>query len=340
MSQKRGRALTRVCPAAYRVARGGDQSGSNQAVPPAYSHAFFMDGILVAYARLGELIESMGDREQGPAGRSAVGPYWSPPNLPLDKPSAARMYDYFLGGYHNFAVDRQAADAAIAIYPDFPLVMQANRAFLRRAVKYLISQGVRRFLDLGSGIPTVDNTHHVARRADPDARVVYVDNDPIAVAHSTALLRGEPSVAIIEADAVDYQQLLSNRDIRALLDEGEPVGLLIVFVLHFVLDDQRAYDMVRSMTNALPSGSYVVISHGTDEDVPPEVRDQLLRLYSRTTNPVRVRRRAEFARFFDGLELVEPGITYVPSWRPEAPDDLLVDQPERSIGLAAVARKP
>jgi hypothetical protein len=250
------------------------------------------------------------------------------------------MYDYFLGGYHNFAVDRQAAEAAVAIYPDFPLVMQANRAFLRRAVKYLVSQGVRRFLDLGSGIPTVDNTHQVARRADPDARVVYVDNDPIAVAHSAALLRGEPTATIIEADAVEYQTLLSHPDVRELLGNGKPVGLLIVFVLHFVLDDKLAYDLVRNFTDALPSGSYVVISHGTDEDVPAEVRDQLLRLYSRTTNPVRVRRRGEFARFFEGLELVEPGITYVPSWRPEAADDLLVDQPERSIGLAAVARKP
>src|SRR5262245_17319025 len=126
----------------------------------------------------------MPDREQPWQAAPAIRPAWSPPNLPLDKPSVARMYDYFLGGYHNFAVDRKAADAAIAIYPEFPLVMQANRAFLRRAVKYLVSQGVRRFLDIGSGIPTVDNTHQVAHRADPEAQIVYVDNDPIAVAHS------------------------------------------------------------------------------------------------------------------------------------------------------------
>jgi S-adenosyl methyltransferase len=249
------------------------------------------------------------------------------------------MYDYFLGGYHNFAVDRQAADAAVALYPDFPLVMQANRAFLRRAVKYLLALGVHRFLDIGSGIPTVDNTHQVARRADPDACVVYVDSDPIAVAHSSALLRGESNAMIVQADAVNHQELLSQPTVRQLLAAGEPVGLLMVFMLHFVLDDELAYAMVRNLTDALPSGSYVVISHGTDEDVPAEVRDQLLRLYRGTTNPVRVRRRGEFARFFEGLELVEPGITYVASWRPEAADDLLVDQPERSIGLAAVARK-
>ena len=282
----------------------------------------------------------MRDRQPTDPGGQAISPAWSPPNLPLDKPSAARMYDYFLGGYHNFAVDRRAADAAISIYPDFPLVMQANRAFLRRAVKFLLAQNVRRFLDIGSGIPTVDNTHQVAQRAAPNTRVVYIDNDPIAVAHSAALLRGEPNTAIIEADVTGYEQVLNHPVVRDLLGDGEPVGLLMVFLLHFVLDDQLAYDLVRNLIDALPSGSYVVISHGTDDDIPSDVREQLLRLYSGTTNPVRVRSRAEFARFFDGLDLVEPGIVYVPRWRPEAADDLLVDKPERAIGFAAVAHKP
>jgi hypothetical protein len=282
----------------------------------------------------------MRDRLPTDPGGPAISPAWSPPNLPLDKPSAARMYDYFLGGYHNFAVDRRAADAAIAIYPDFPLVMQANRAFLRRAVKFLLGQGVRRFLDVGSGIPTVDNTHQVAQRAAPETRVVYIDNDPIAVAHSGALLRDEPNTAIIEADVTRYEQVLKQPVVSDLLGAGEPVGLLMVFLLHFVLDDQLAYDLVRNLTDALPSGSYVVISHGTDDDIPGDVREQLLRLYSGTTNPVRVRSRAEFARFFEGLELIDPGIVYVPRWRPEAADDLLVDKPERAIGFAAVAHKP
>src|SRR5215471_3738668 len=254
----------------------------------------------------------MRDRQPTDPGGAAISPAWSPPNLPLDKPSAARMYDYFLGGYHNFAVDRRAADAAIAIYPDFPLVMQANRAFLRRAVKFLLGQGVRRFLDVGSGIPTVDNTHQVAQRAAPETRVVYIDNDPIAVAHSGALLRDEPNTTIIEADVTRYDQVLKQPVVSDLLGAGEPVGLLMVFLLHFVLDDQLAYDLVRNLIDALPSGSYVVISHGTDDDIPGDVREQLLRLYSGTTNPVRVRSRAEFARFFEGLELIEPGIVYVP----------------------------
>jgi hypothetical protein len=282
----------------------------------------------------------MRDREPTDPRGQAVSPAWSPPNLPLDKPSPARMYDYFLGGYHNFAVDRRAADAAISIYPDFPLVMQANRAFLRRAVKFLLAQNVRRFLDVGSGIPTVDNTHQVAQRAAPDTRVVYIDNDPIAVAHSAALLRDEPNTTIIEADVTHYDQVLKQPIVKDLLGAGEPVGLLMVFLLHFVLDDQLAYDLVHNVIDALPSGSYVVMSHGTDDDIPGDVREQLLRLYSGTTNPVRVRSRAEFARFFEGLELIEPGIVYVPRWRPEAADDLLVDKPERAIGFAAVAHKP
>ena len=282
----------------------------------------------------------MRDRQPTDPGGQAVSPAWSPPNLPVDKPSAARMYDYFLGGYHNFAVDRRAADAAISIYPDFPLVMQVNRAFLRRAVKFLLAQNVRRFLDVGSGIPTVDNTHQVAQRAAPDTRVVYIDNDPIAVAHSAALLRDEPSTSIIEADVTRYDQVLKHPEVKDLLGAGEPIGLLMVFLLHFVLDDQLAYDLVHNLIDALPSGSYVVISHGTDDDVPGDVREQLLRLYSGTSNPVRVRSRAEFAQFFEGLDLVEPGIVYVPSWRPEAADDLLVDRPERAIGFAAVGHKP
>jgi hypothetical protein len=282
----------------------------------------------------------MRDRQPAEADAPASRPAWSPPNLPLDRPSAARMYDYFLGGYHNFAVDRKAADAATSVYPEFPLVMQANRAFLRRVVKFLLAQNVRRFLDVGSGIPTVDNTHQVARRAAPEARIVYIDNDPIAVAHSTALLRDEPNTAIIEADVTNYREILQHPIVRDLLGPGEPVGLLMVFLLHFVLDDGLTYDLVRHLIDALPSGSYVAISHGTDDDVPGDVREQLLRLYAGTTNPVRVRSRAEFTRFFEGLELVDPGVTYVPTWRPDAVDDLLVETPQRSIGWAAVGRKP
>jgi len=280
------------------------------------------------------------DRADAPVGVAAIPPAWAPASVPLDMPSAARMYDYFLGGYHNFAVDRKAADAASSIYPEFPLVMRANRAFLRRAVKFLLGEGIHRFLDLGAGIPTVDNTHQVANKVDPRSQVVYVDNDPIAVAHSSAMLRDVPNATIIEADVVKFRDVLAQPAVQELLRDGQPVGLLMVFLLHFILDDAAAYDLVKNLSNALPSGSYVVISHATADDTPEDVRVQLTRLYQGTTNPVRVRSRAEFARFFDGLELVEPGIAYVPAWRPEAPDDLLLDRPQRAVSFAAVARVP
>src|SRR2546423_11334318 len=146
------------------------------------------------------------------------------------------MYDYFLGGYHNFEIDRKAAEAAIAIYPDFALVMRANRAFLRRAVEYLVAQGVDQFLDIGSGIPTVGNVHEVAQRANPAARVVYVDSDPVAVAHSSAILQGTANTAVIRADTRHPAQILGHPDVRRLLHFDKPLALLLVFILHFIID--------------------------------------------------------------------------------------------------------
>lgn len=267
-------------------------------------------------------------------------PAWVPGNVPLDRPSAARMYDYFLGGHHNLAIDRVAAEAGSAIYPEFPLVMQANRAFLRRAVQFLAGQGIERFLDVGSGIPTVGNVHQVAQRATPAARVVYVDVDPVAVAHSAAILRDNPQATIIQADARTPQQILDHPAVQSLLDAGRPVALLLVFVLHFIVDDELAVRVVRALRDALPPGSYVVLSHGTVERLPAATRDQLLRLYAGTSQPVRPRSRAEIETYFEGLELVEPGLVYVPDWRPEEDGDLLRDRPAHSIGFAGVARKP
>jgi SAM-dependent methyltransferase len=250
------------------------------------------------------------------------------------------MYDYYLGGHHNLAIDRTAAEAGSAIYPEFPLVMQANRAFLRRAVQFLAGQGVERFLDVGSGIPTVGNVHLVAQRANPAAQVVYVDIDPVAVAHSAALLQNAPQATIIEADARTPQLILGHPVVRALLDAGQPVALLLVFVLHFVTDNALAGDVVRVLRAALPPGSYLVLSHGTVEDLPAPTLDRLVRLYAGTSQPVRPRSRAEIAQYFEGLELVAPGLVYIPNWRPEEDGDLLLDRPAHSIGFAGVARKP
>jgi S-adenosyl methyltransferase len=267
-------------------------------------------------------------------------PEWAPDNIPTDRPSAARMYDYFLGGYHNFEIDRRAAEAAIAIYPDFALVMRANRAFLRRAVEYLVAQGVDQFLDIGSGIPTVGNVHEVAQRANPAARVVYVDIDPIAVAHSQTILQGSATATIIQADVLQPETIVNHPEVRRLLDSGKPVGLLLVSMIHFITDDAEAYRAVRALGDALPSGSYLVLSHATYEGAPEEMNEPMSKLYSQTTNPTRVRWRAEIERFFAGFALVEPGVVYSPLWRPEGPDDLFLDQPERSLMLAGVGRKP
>jgi hypothetical protein len=278
--------------------------------------------------------------ETGATTSTAPGvPAWTPENVPLDRPSAARMYDYYLGGHHNLAIDRAAAEAGSAIYPEFPLVMQANRAFLRRAVQFLVERGIERFLDIGSGIPTVGNVHLVAQRANPAARVVYVDVDPVAVAQSGAILQGNPQATIIQADARTPQYVLGHPAVRELLDAGQPVALLLVFVLHFVVDDALARRVVRELRDALPPGSYVALSHGTTEGLPPPILDQLVRLYAGTSQPVRPRPRAEVERYFEGLELVEPGLVYVPRWRPEEDDDLLLDRPEHSIGFAGVAKK-
>ena len=253
-------------------------------------------------------------------------------------PNPARMYDYYLGGHHNLAIDRAAADKAIAIYPGFALFMRVNRAFLRRAVQFLVGQGIERFLDIGSGIPTVGNVHQIAQQTNPNAQVVYVDVDPVAVAHSTQLLRDNPHATIFIGDLREPDLILEHPSVHQLLDTGEPVALILAFVLHFVVDDQQALQIVRRLREALPAGSYVVISHGTAESLPQHILDQLVRLYSTTSQPVRIRTRAEIGQFFGGLELVEPGLVYVPLWRPEEAGDLLLDRPEESSGFAGIGR--
>jgi hypothetical protein len=266
---------------------------------------------------------------------------WAPDEIPVDMPNVARMYDYYLGGFHNFAVDRQAAEAVVAAYPDFPMAMRANRAFLRRAVKFLARQGVRQFLDIGSGIPTVGNVHEVAQQVEPDARVVYVDSDPVTVAHSAAILQHTPNAAALQADARQAETILQHPTTRALLDFDQPVAVLMLTVLHFLTEDAEALRTVCMLRDALAPGSYLVISHGTREhDAPPAVKEQVLRLYRATTNPAKPRSATELLRFFAGFDLVEPGLVFTPLWRPENIADPLHAHPERAATYAGVARKP
>jgi hypothetical protein len=263
------------------------------------------------------------------------------PQAGEDRPSVARMYDYLLGGFHNFAADRAAAEQAVAANPDMPLIMRANRAFLRRAVSFLMAEGIDQFLDLGSGMPTAGNVHEVVQAANPEARVLYVDIDPVAVAYGATLLEGNPNASIIQADARNLEEILGRPEVRRLLDLRQPVGVLLVSVLHFIADTGEAQRLVQALRAAVPPGSYVVISHAAlDYEEAQQWVNGAVQAYARSTTPITLRTRSEIAEFLEGLELVEPGLVEVPLWRPEGPDDILLDEPRRVNGVAAVARKP
>lgn len=265
----------------------------------------------------------------------------SSPSWPLDpdaRPSVARMYDYLLGGHHNFPADRAAAEQMVALMPDFPLIMAANRAFLRRAVTFLLSEGITQFLDIGSGIPTVGNVHEVAQAARPDARVVYVDIDPVAVTHSAALLAGNPDAAFIRADARQPDQILGHPDVRGMLDFREPIGVLLVAFLHFVPDDDEATQIVQRLSDATAPGSYVAISHAI-HTYATDVEGRGVEVYGRSNTPITLRSPERVRRFYEPLELVEPGLVPIPLWRPEGSDDIFLNDPARSGMLAGVGRK-
>jgi trans-aconitate methyltransferase len=257
--------------------------------------------------------------------------------------TAARMYDYYLGGVHNFPADRDAARRVIAQFPDLPAHARANRAFLRRAVGHLADSGVRRFLDIGSGIPTEGNVHEIVQSRDPDARVVYVDIDPVAVAESLDILDGNPGATAVRADLRDPDALLEHPAVRRLLTPGQPVGLLLAAVLHFVPDNALAYAVVDRLLGALAPGSYLVVSHIAAEAFgyqSPQARAAEEVYQRQTSTPVTVRNRLWVRRFFTGLQVVDPGVVWLHQWRPDQDEPVeFADEPQRSGGWAAVGRK-
>ena len=267
-------------------------------------------------------------------------PRWAEDIDPIEaqRPSSARVYDYFLGGAHNFAVDRELADMIARMTPHVGDTMRANRAFVRRVVRYLVDRGVTQFLDVGSGIPTVGNVHEVAQRADPASRVVYVDIDPVAVSHSRAILADNPNAVVIQADARDAEAILDDPQTRALLDFDAPVALLALGVLHFVPDEDDPAGIVARLRRPLVSGSYVALVNVTHEDQPPEVIEAQ-KLAGRTGTPIYLRSRAELTAQFDGLPLVDPGLVHLPLWHPDSPLDP-ADDPARYGALTGVARVP
>ncbi|WP_158843147.1 SAM-dependent methyltransferase [Saccharothrix deserti] len=248
---------------------------------------------------------------------------WVPSSVDLGRPSAARMYDYYLGGSHNFAVDREAAKSVEQIFPGMSGAARANRSFLRRAVRYLLSQGIDQFLDLGSGIPTVGNVHEIAQQTNPQARVVYADLEPVAVAHSTALLANNPAAVAIQADLRDPDSVLANDEVRTTLDFDRPIGLLMVAVLHFVPDSDEPHKAIARYREAMAPGSFLAISHGSFDGVSQdgqESGEQVNAIYRRTDSPLVLRTGEEIASFFTGMEIVEPGVVPLPEWRSDSDD--------------------
>ncbi|RKN45524.1 SAM-dependent methyltransferase [Micromonospora endolithica] len=256
----------------------------------------------------------------------------------------ARRYNYWLGGKDNFAVDRESGDQIAAVYPAIRTLARENRAFLGRAVRFLAEEaGVRQFLDIGTGIPSADNTHEVAQAVAPESRVVYVDNDPMVLVHARALLTSSPAgaTAYLDADLRDPERILGDPQLAATLDLSRPVALVLVAVAHFLTDEDRPHERVARLVDALPAGSWLALTHFTTDHIPAAIVERMYAEFAagRMKQDTVPRDRAGFARFFDGLELVEPGIVPVTEWRPRVPPEQRPSLAEASI-YGAVARKP
>ncbi len=266
-------------------------------------------------------------------------PGWVPPGVDTQRANVARVYDYWLGGNHNFLADQDLGRAIAAVVPNIREIAQANRAFVGRAVRFLAAAGIRQFLDIGSGIPTQGNVHEVAQQADPGARVAYADIDPVAIAHSQAILGKNENATIIDADLRDPEKILAHPAARRLIDFSRPVGLLMVAILHFVGDAEDPWQLVAALRDSLAPGSYLVLSHATDEG-RPTVAHAAEKVYnSSVATQLHMRPRAEILRFFDGFDLVDPGLVDIPLWRPDSAAGGPADS-VRSWGLVGVGRKP
>jgi hypothetical protein len=261
------------------------------------------------------------------------------PRLDANTPSPARIYDYLLGGSHNFAADRDVARDMIAAFPRLPQVFAAARAFGRRAAWYLAArQGISQFLDLGSGIPAARNIHEVVQAADPAARVAYLDVDPIAVAHSRSVLRGARQAVCVQADLRDPAAVCADPVVRSVIDFARPVAILLSSVLHFIPGDDEAARIVEGYLSAAAPGSYLVLSHYATEGTGPG-EAQAREIYSRAAQPVTGRSLAQVTAFLAATALVEPGIVLTPLWRPDPGDLGTAGEVPLHFGYAGVGRK-
>ncbi|MEV4654804.1 SAM-dependent methyltransferase [Micromonospora sp. NPDC049301] len=259
-----------------------------------------------------------------------------PPPAPTDataRPNVARMYDYFLGGSHNFAADRAAAERVLEIFPETGIAAQTNRHFLRRAVRYAAERGVRQFLDIGAGLPTQGTVHEVVREVAPDARVVYVDYDEVAVAYAGQLLTGVPGTAVVQGDLRRPDDLLAHPAVRATLDLARPVAVLLLAVLHFVSNDDDPWAAITRLRDATVPGSQLVLSHLTLDGIPPELAERGQAVYRNSSAPLVPRTHAETLRFFAGYDLVDPGLVETTRWRPDGEAEAVDSHGYAGVGI-------
>ncbi|TVT21191.1 hypothetical protein FNH05_34105 [Amycolatopsis rhizosphaerae] len=287
----------------------------------------------------------MTERETEPG---LTGPAWTVPGVDLDHPNVSRVYDWYLGGTNNYAIDREFGREALKLLPHAREVAHHNRQFMTRAVAYALAQGIDQFLDIGSGIPTVSPVHELAQGANPEATVVYADNEAVAIAHGTAMLAGNPKAAMVGGDFYQPDTIVEAETTRRLIDFRRPVCLLVVALVHFVPPEKDPERTLSEYYSLLAPGSLVALSHATVDGLDPadpaqkRVRESTLAFcahYSKTSTPDFVTRtREEFTALFGGLELVEPGIGYTQSWR--NPDLRPGENPAFSVGLAGMGRVP
>jgi SAM-dependent methyltransferase len=262
---------------------------------------------------------------------------WVPEGIDVTVPNVARMYDYVLGGFHNFPVDRDYANQLAQAFPGLRQGAYANRAFLGRVVRWLVDAGIRQFLDVGSGIPTVGNVHEIAERAAPGVRVLYVDIDPIAVAHTQAILAGHPNVRALQADLRRPIEIIDHPDATDLLDFSEPIAVMLLSVLHFIPDADNPERILRQLRDALVAGSYIALSHAIPVAERAEAFEAVRQLSEQTPTPWHLRSQEQVTRLLTGLDIVEPGIVTIADWHPDPHEGPGEPWPGH---LVAVGRKP
>ncbi|MEZ0114044.1 hypothetical protein ABH920_008078 [Catenulispora sp. EB89] len=268
-------------------------------------------------------------------------PEWAPAAINLDQPSSARVWDYFLGGSHNFEVDRRVAEQAIAFKPDMPDLARQVRMFLQRAVRTAAAAGIDQYIDIGAGVPTMGPVHETARETVPGARVVYVDHDPVAVAHGEVILADDPGAVFIQADARSPQAILDHPEVRALIDFDRPVAVLLCSLLHFVsaADDPAA--LVKTLQAAMAPGSHLIVQHASNDGQSGDVVKMLQMWNTNSPEPMYWRTHDEIEALLDGFTILEPGVVQVQLWRPDAEEQARAEQDhDRYASYAAVGVKP